>query len=119
MRDQERESSFLSGSNATFIVELYARYAKDPQSVEPGWRSYFAGLGDEAAEALADLRGASWAPPRPEIMTPESKTNGSLAPGARRGTNGALLEKPAPAPEGAGLEALRAAATDSIRALQL
>ena len=129
MRDQERESSFLSGPNAAFIVELYARYAKDPQSVEPGWRNYFAGLGDEAAEALADLRGASWAPPRPEIMTPEAKTpetktpetrtNGSLAAGARRGGNGALLEKPAPAAEGAGLEALRAAATDSIRALQL
>src|SRR6516225_1033804 len=114
MRDQERENSFLSGPNAAFIVELYARYAKDPQSVEPGWRSYFASLGDEAAEALADLRGASWAPPRPEIVT-----NGSLAPNAARGGNGALLEKPAAAPEGAGLEALRAAATDSIRALQL
>src|SRR5215469_7997554 len=108
MRDLESETSFLTGPNAAFIVELYARYAKDPQSVEPGWRSYFASLGDDAAEALADLRGASWAPPRPEIMAPESKTpdvktNGSLAPSARQGSNGALLEKPAPAPEGAGL----------------
>src|SRR5258708_30679978 len=59
---QESETSFLSGPNAAFITELYARYAEDPQSVEPGWRSYFASLGEDAAAALGDLRGASWAP---------------------------------------------------------
>src|SRR4029077_8109194 len=69
MREQESETSFLSGPNAAFVVELYARYAKDPQSVDPGWRAYFASLGEEGAGALADLRGASWAPPRPEMMT--------------------------------------------------
>jgi len=128
MREQESETSFLSGPNAAFIVELYARYAKDPQSVDPGWRAYFASLGEEGAGALADLRGASWAPPRPEIMA-----NGSAPPAIARGANGAAApaaEAPAvtgpgasePAAAGAGttsIEALRAAATDSIRALQL
>jgi 2-oxoglutarate dehydrogenase E1 component len=118
MREQESETSFLSGPNAAFIVELYARYAKDPQSVDPGWRAYFASLGEEGAGALADLRGASWAPPRPEIMT-----NGSAPPALANGANGAaaaVAERPAASvAEAASIEALRAAATDSIRALQL
>ena len=126
MREQASETSFLSGPNAAFIVELYARYAKDPQAVDPGWRAYFASLGDEGAGALADLRGASWAPPKPEIMT-----NGSAAPSVAKAANGAngaaaaLAEAPAAATPGAAgagaasIEALRAAATDSIRALQL
>jgi 2-oxoglutarate dehydrogenase E1 component len=109
---QQSESSFLSGPNAAFIVELYARYAEDPQSVEPGWRSYFASLGEEAAAALADLRGASWAPRRAEFVV-----NGAAASTARAG-NGAAAAL-AEAPAAGSLEALRAAANDSIRALQL
>src|SRR5262245_19128334 len=129
MRDLESETSFLSGPNAAFIDELYARYAKDPQSVEPGWRSYFASLGEDAAEALADLRVASWAPPRPQIMNGGLAPNGSQASGTQaagtRAGNGALAEAPAAAEAapgasiGASVAALRAAATDSIRALQL
>jgi 2-oxoglutarate dehydrogenase E1 component len=128
MREQESETSFLSGPNAAFIVELYARYAKDPQSVDPGWRAYFASLGEEGAGALADLRGASWAPPRPEILGPQIMANGSTPPAIARGANGAAApaaEAPVasePAAAGIGttsIEALRAAATDSIRALQL
>src|SRR5688500_5128144 len=34
-------NSYLFGSNAPFIEALYEAYLKDPQSVEPRWRSYF------------------------------------------------------------------------------
>ena len=34
-------NSYLFGSNAPFIEALYDSYLKDPQSVEPRWRSYF------------------------------------------------------------------------------
>jgi 2-oxoglutarate dehydrogenase E1 component len=34
-------SSYLYGANAPFIEALYESYLKDPQSVEPRWRSYF------------------------------------------------------------------------------
>ncbi|MDB5866015.1 MAG: 2-oxoglutarate dehydrogenase subunit [Betaproteobacteria bacterium] len=34
-------NSYLFGSNAPFIEALYDAYLKDPQSVEPRWRSYF------------------------------------------------------------------------------
>src|ERR687890_834342 len=34
-------NSYLFGSNAPFIEQLYESYLKDPQSVEARWRSYF------------------------------------------------------------------------------
>src|SRR5215207_11096869 len=34
-------NSYLFGSNAPFIEALYESYLKDPQSIEPRWRSYF------------------------------------------------------------------------------
>ena len=34
-------NSYLYGANAPFIEALYDAYLKDPQSVEPRWRSYF------------------------------------------------------------------------------
>src|SRR5262249_58655574 len=71
---QATETSFLSGPNAAFVVQLYARYAEDPQAVEPSWREFFASLGEEGAAALADLRGASWAPRHPEILIPDILT---------------------------------------------
>jgi 2-oxoglutarate dehydrogenase E1 component len=114
---QESETSFLSGPNAAFIVELYARYAEDPQSVEPGWRSYFASLGEEAAAALADLRGASWAP-RKTGFTVNGAGTGTGGNGAAA-HDGAAAVIPSPESGDAAYEALRSAATDSIRALQL
>ncbi|MEX2008968.1 MAG: 2-oxoglutarate dehydrogenase E1 component [Dongiaceae bacterium] len=92
------ETSFLSGPNAAFIAELYARYAEDPGAVAPDWRRFFADLQDDARAVLRDLRGASWSPTRPGIIA-----NGAAA-----------------APAAAlGPDTLRAAATDSIRALML
>ncbi len=42
-------TTFLSGANAEFIAELYARYLDDPGSVDASWRGFFAELADEAA----------------------------------------------------------------------
>jgi 2-oxoglutarate dehydrogenase E1 component len=44
-------TSFLSGANAEFIAELYARFLENPASVDASWREFFAGLGDEAPAA--------------------------------------------------------------------
>ncbi|WP_119461704.1 2-oxoglutarate dehydrogenase E1 component [Rhodospirillaceae bacterium SYSU D60014] len=114
---QPYENSFLSGPNASFIVELYARYIEDPDSVDPSWRSFFADLQDDARSVLQELRGASWAPQRPGIIGDESAGNGQqveapTTPRSARG-NGAL------APTSAGFDQVRAAAKDSICALML
>ena len=42
------QTSFLYGGNADYIEQLYARYAKDPASVDAEWRDFFAGLNDDS-----------------------------------------------------------------------
>src|SRR6185369_17083648 len=56
------QTSFLSGPNAPFIEELYAKYLQNAASVDPTWRTFFEDLRDDAATVLQDIRGASWAP---------------------------------------------------------
>src|ERR1051325_8753639 len=50
-------STFLSGPNAPFIEELYARYLEHPETVDPSWRRVFADLQDESETVLNDIRG--------------------------------------------------------------
>jgi len=57
------QTSFLYGANSAYIEALQAQYEKDPQSVEPGWREFFAALGDDPASVAKTARGASWSKP--------------------------------------------------------
>src|SRR5919204_566566 len=43
-------SSFLQGTNATYIDEIYARYEKDPSSVDAEWQEFFKSLNDQPAD---------------------------------------------------------------------
>ncbi|MBT5308534.1 MAG: 2-oxoglutarate dehydrogenase E1 component [Rhodospirillaceae bacterium] len=54
--------TFLSGTNATYIAEMYARFLDEPNSVDQSWLSFFNGLEDDARDVLGDLGGASWSP---------------------------------------------------------
>src|SRR3954449_6687060 len=117
------QSSFLFGSNATFIAELYARYLEDPQSVDPSWNSFFTELNDDAREVLDELRGASWAPNTTSIIgeEPAARTNGATAPSTAK-PNGHAAPNGATAPAQAAAldqDQLRAATLDSLRALML
>jgi 2-oxoglutarate dehydrogenase E1 component len=71
-------STFLSGPNAPFIEELYAKYLEQPESVDPSWRKFFSDLEDETETVLNDIRGASWAPRERavEIVREDSHGNG-------------------------------------------
>ena len=53
-------TSFLDGANATYLAELYALYNADPASVSEDWRSFFANLGDDAKNVIANAKGPSW-----------------------------------------------------------
>ncbi|MCE3258212.1 MAG: sucA, partial [Nitrobacter vulgaris] len=46
------QSSFLFSANATFVAELYICYLKNPDSVDPSWKSFFADLHDDAGDVL-------------------------------------------------------------------
>ncbi len=104
--------SFLIGSNARFIADLYARFAQDPGSVDPSWQSFFRDLGEDAREVMEDLRGASWGPsnggqfPVDEALEQAPETAAVVAEGVA--SEGEITP-----------EDVRAATIDSIRALML
>jgi 2-oxoglutarate dehydrogenase E1 component len=53
-------SSFLQGTNATYIDDLYARYERDPASVDTDWQDFFKSLKDTPADVTRNAEGASW-----------------------------------------------------------
>jgi 2-oxoglutarate dehydrogenase E1 component len=53
-------SSFLQGTNATYIDDLYARYEQDPTSVDADWQEFFKSLKDTPADVQKNAEGASW-----------------------------------------------------------
>src|SRR6266481_919059 len=89
-------TTFLTGANADFIAELYARFLEDPNAVDESWRRFFAEMGEDASAALAELRTPVWSKPTPPTI------GDSATPAA-----------------GVGGEAPRQAAIDSISALNL
>jgi 2-oxoglutarate dehydrogenase E1 component len=54
-------SSFLQGTNATYIDDIYARYEKDAASVDPEWQEFFKSLKDTPADVRKNAEGPSWA----------------------------------------------------------
>src|SRR5690348_854139 len=102
-------ASFLSGPNAPFIEELYAKYVESPASVDPSWRKFFSDLQDENETVLQDIRGASWAPRARSVEI----GNGHEEEHAN-GNGAAIAARPAPA-----VKDLTSAARDSLRAMML
>jgi 2-oxoglutarate dehydrogenase E1 component len=93
-------ASAFSGANAAFLGELYARWATDPNSVDPSFADLFATLNDDARAVIEEASGASWAP-NPAAFTP--------APAA----------VPAGAPSTAPVADVHEAIVPSLRALML
>ncbi|MEO1029156.1 MAG: 2-oxoglutarate dehydrogenase E1 component, partial [Pseudomonadota bacterium] len=53
-------TAFLYGTNAAWIEQMQADYARDPNSVPQSWRDFFDGLGDDGSAAQQNAAGASW-----------------------------------------------------------
>jgi 2-oxoglutarate dehydrogenase E1 component len=114
-------SSFLQGTNATYIDDLYARYEQDPTSVEAEWQEFFKSLKDTPADVQKNAEGPSWGrdnwplTPRDELT---SALDGNWA--AVEKAVGAKLAAKAPA-KGAEPSAadINQATRDSVRALML
>jgi 2-oxoglutarate dehydrogenase E1 component len=56
-------TAFLYGANAPYIEDLYARYEKDPSSVDAEWQAFFGALRDDKNAVEQNARGASWKKP--------------------------------------------------------
>jgi 2-oxoglutarate dehydrogenase E1 component len=114
-------SSFLHGANAPYIDDIYARYEKDPASVDAEWQEFFKSLKDQPADVRKNAEGPSWARDN-WPMTPQDELTSALD------GNWAQVEKSIgaklaakPQPKGAELTAadVHQATRDSIRALML
>jgi 2-oxoglutarate dehydrogenase E1 component len=114
-------ASFLTGGNATFVAELYARYLVDPQSVDPSWIDFFESMKRDGV-AVDELDAAQWGRMRASVI--EADGHGANGHGPANGDlNGrplASAEAVAKATVGsADPMAIRAATLDSIRALMM
>ncbi len=102
------QASFLFGANTDFIENLYARYLKDAGSVDESWQGYFAALGDDPASVVAATRGASWQP-----------GNGAQSLAEDAFELGIAADRSAEHAQTIGVDDVRAATLDTIRALML
>jgi len=101
--------SFLTGANATYVSELYARYSEDPGSVDSSWAQFFGSLNDDGRAVLAELQGAPWNKHRNKVIGVAEEVDPKAA-----------AKKPAPGTGGGASAAdIRRAAQDSISALML
>src|SRR6202140_1807241 len=114
-------TSFLYGSNAPYIEDLYARYEADPASVDAQWQTFFASLKDNAADVSRNARGASWE--RPNWPAPERGELVSALDGDWHEVEKTLCDKLKAKAQTSGVEIAAAdiqqATRDSIRALML
>jgi len=110
------ETSFLYGGNAAFVEDLYAKWAADPNSVEPSWRAFFATLGDRAEEVTRAAVEPAWTRPSVPLPRPEwlSALDG-LWPAVQAKVGAKIAERQ---PEVSG-DAVRAATLDSLRAIMM
>jgi 2-oxoglutarate dehydrogenase E1 component len=103
----------ITGANAAFLADLYARWVEKPDSVDPSFQELFGALNDEARGILTDAIGASWAPRGRGGFGPEPEPPPAPAKGAKGApAKGASAAAADPA-------AQRQAVLDSIRALML
>ena len=96
-------ASAFSGANAAFLGEQYARWATNPNSVDPTFAELFGAMNDDARAVLEEATGASWAP--------RQSAEDEVAPGSER-------RKLQPPVLQSG-EQVRAATIASLRALML
>jgi 2-oxoglutarate dehydrogenase E1 component len=111
------ETSFLYGANATFVEEMAARYAADPNSVDPSWRAFFDQVRDDPSAVRRAVRGPSWY--RAELAQPQTTETTRLLDGNWAGLAAKLEQKVAARLPGASTQDVQQAARDSVRALMM
>ena len=119
INDIMAETSFLYGGNAAFVEDLHARWAADPNSVEPSWRAFFGSLSDRADEVKAGSVKPGWKARSAPTARPDwlSALDG-MWPAVEAKLGAKVAERAAPGPASTP-EAVRAATLDSLRAIMM
>ena len=110
------ETSFLYGGNGAFVEDLYARWATDPNTVEPSWRAFFASLHDRADDAKRQAQRPAWTQVAAPAARPDwlSALDG-LWPAVQAKAGAKIAERQ----PGASQDEIRAATLDSLRAIMM
>lgn len=115
------QTSFLYGGNASFIEQLYATYQEDPGALDPEWQSFFAQLGDNKDDVVAQARGASWKRPDWPVAANGELVSALDSDWSQLGAD--LKQKIGQHASASGvdlsIEQARAATLDSVRALMM
>jgi 2-oxoglutarate dehydrogenase E1 component len=111
-----KETSFLYGGNAGYVEDLYAQWAKNPESVEPSWRAFFASLQERADDVGRAAEPPPWtkpsvSPPRPDWL---SAIDG-IWPAVEAKLQGKITDRQPTA----STDSVRAATLDSLRAIMM
>tara|TARA_B100001121_G_scaffold310349_1_gene340852 strand:- start:2702 stop:5590 length:2889 start_codon:yes stop_codon:yes gene_type:complete len=99
-----KKTSFLSGINTEFIIQLYSDYLSDPKSLPESWRKFFTGLSEDEKLILNDINGPSWSPEKKvrKIDSSQKKLNDITLESSDLDSN-----------------SIRQASQDSVRAIML
>ncbi|MBU11097.1 MAG: 2-oxoglutarate dehydrogenase E1 component [Rhodobacteraceae bacterium] len=122
--EQFHASSFMQGHNAAYLEQLYAQYARDPNTVDGAWQAFFQALGDSDLDVKADASGPSWArkdwPPQPTDDLTAALTGEWMAPPQEAAAaKEKILGKAKELNSTISQEAVKRAVLDSIRALMI
>lgn len=117
-----QQTSFLDGTNAAYIEDMYARYLDAPNSVPVEWQSFFAELGDDPESVRKSAAGASWKkahwPQQPsgDLVSALDGDWGSVEKHVEGKLKEKAAEKGVSPPDQAEIEQ---AARDSVRAIMM
>ena len=122
--EQFHASSFMQGHNAAYLEQLYAQYARDPNTVDGAWQAFFQALGDSDLDVKADASGPSWArkdwPPQPtDDLTAALTGEWMPPPQEAAAAKEKILGKAKELNSTISQEAGKRAVLDSIRALMI
>ncbi|WP_417316742.1 2-oxoglutarate dehydrogenase E1 component [Emcibacter sp.] len=119
MSAEPETEGLFSGSSGAFVEELFLRYSRDPNSVDPSWQTYFQELAADAQalmQAGKERTSASWSRSDwPQTGNGAESYIDALDPGYEP----PAAPKKKPAAGGASEEEIRSATLDSIRCLMM
>ncbi|MGH6864486.1 MAG: 2-oxoglutarate dehydrogenase E1 subunit family protein, partial [Methylocella sp.] len=113
-------TSFLDGVNAAYVERLQDSYVRDPASLDPSWREFFAQMNDDSAAIAKRAHGPRWKRPGSPAAAAGDLVSALDGDWTEAGTRiGAKLE--AKTGEGALLSQaeVQRATRDSVRALMM
>jgi 2-oxoglutarate dehydrogenase E1 component len=110
----------LNGANADYVDQLQARFAGDPNAVDPEWQAFFRSLGETEVDAKRAAGGPSWARPDWPPLPADELTSALTGewPEAPRAAQ-KIAAKAAEAGVRVSDDEIKRAVLDSIRAIMI